>query len=248
MKRHIREIRSPHDPAIGPAHRLLHRMFPRAELLPLRDWRYALAERAAGLWTDLGWHIIVAELDGRVHGVATANYVGNVNVGMIGYIGVDAKGRASGVGGDLRERMREILQRDALRMRSVPLRAIVGEIHAYNPWLRHLVRYSGALALDFPYRQPSIRSAEKAVPLVLYYQGLDRRRRSLRTEEIRRLIYAIWRRVYRIARPVSRRSFQQMLRSLPPGSRVGARDLSEFPSPGRPRPTHTRRRAGRPRA
>jgi len=238
---HIREIRSPEDRAIGPAHRLLHRMFPRAELLPLRDWRYALRERAAGLWTDLGWHLIAAEVDGRVHGVATANYIGNVNVGMVGYIGVDARGRAGGVGGDLRERLREVLQRDAMRMRGVPLRAIVGEVHAYNPWLRHLVRYSGALALDFPYRQPSIRSAEKTVPLVLYYQGLDRRRRSLRTEEIRRLIYAIWRRVYRVARPVSRRPFQQMLRSLPPGTRIGALDLSEFGSPAGP----SRRRVGR---
>jgi hypothetical protein len=200
-------------------------MFPRSELLPIEDWRCALLERSERLWTDLAWHLVVAERGGRIVGAATGNYVGNISVGLIGYIGVASRGRDRGLGGDLRERLRESLQRDALRMRRIPLRAIVGEVHADNPWLRHLVRYSKALALDFPYRQPSIRSGERTVSLVFYYQGLDRRRRSLRAEEVRRILYAIWRRVYRIDRPMAWPSFRAMVAALPLGARIGARAL-----------------------
>ncbi len=79
----IREVESPTDRALGRAHGLLKRTFPRAELVALPEWRATLRERAAGLWTDLDWHLLIAERGGKVVGAATGSYVGNVNVGLV---------------------------------------------------------------------------------------------------------------------------------------------------------------------
>ncbi len=64
----IREIEFPPDRALGRAHGLLKRTFPRAELVALPEWRETLRERAAGFmdgprlapahrrkWWEGGW-------------------------------------------------------------------------------------------------------------------------------------------------------------------------------------------------
>jgi len=84
----VREILSADDPAFSTAHELLRREFSRAEMLPVRDWRNAMRERREGLWTDIAWHLLVAERGSTVVAAATGSYLGNVNVGVIGYIAV----------------------------------------------------------------------------------------------------------------------------------------------------------------
>ena len=221
----IREIRSATDPAFGHAYRLLTRIFPRAELLPKRDWIDVMRERDEGLWTDLNWHLLVAERGGKTVGAASGSYVGNVNVGIIGYIAVRREARAARVGPRLRQRLCAAFRRDARRMRRRPLDGIVGEVRADNPWLRQLVRATGAIALDFPYYQPSLAGRGLPVPLVLYYQPLRRRRRWLSGAEVRRLLYTMWRRPYRIAKPLSRPAFRRMMRHLAGRRRIGQRAL-----------------------
>lgn len=222
---HIREIRSAKDPAFGAAYGLLRGAFPRVELLPRREWVQLLQERELELWTDVMWHLLVAERAGEVLGAATGSYIGNVNVGMIGYIAVSAEARSQGLGPRLRRRLRQAFERDALRLRGEPLQAIVGEVHADNPWLRHLVRREGALALDFDYYQPSLRPKPDPVPMILYYQPLDRPRKWLGSAELRRLLYALWRRPYRISRPLGRPAFRRMMRQLQKRRRIGVRAL-----------------------
>jgi hypothetical protein len=219
----IREVQAPDDRALGRAHGLLKRIFPRAELLPVRDWRETLREREAGLWTDLGWHLLVAQQGRRLVGAASGSYIGNVNVGLVGYVGVIGELRGHGIGERLRRGLRAAIARDAQRIHGRPLGALIGEVHTENRWLAHLVRETGVLALDFPYSQPSLHRTARHVDLVLYYQPLLRRRRSLPTDEVRRLVYTMWRRVYRIDRPLARRLFWRMLRALPPGGHVGSR-------------------------
>jgi hypothetical protein len=221
----IREVRSPRDREVGRAHRLLKRVFPSAELLPVREWREALRERAAGLWTDMDWHLLVAEAGPRLLGAASGTYVGNINVGLVGYVAVVRGARACGLGGRLRRALRRAIARDALRVHGRPLRALIGEVHVYNPWLAHLVREEAALALDFPYVQPSLHHTQQPVGLVLYYQSLDARRRWLPADDVRRLVYSLWRRVYRVDRPLRQAPFRRMLRSLARRGRVGPRPL-----------------------
>jgi hypothetical protein len=222
----IREVASPSDRAIGRAHGILKRTFPRAELVRLPDWRETLRERAAGLWTDLDWHLFVAERDGKLLGAATGSYVGKVNVGLVGYVAVLREARGRSVGDRLRRGLRDAFVNDARRIHARPLEALVGEVHLDNPWLAHLVRERRALALDFPYFQPSLHRRADPVKLVLYVEPVGRSRASLPAEEVRQLVYTVWRRIYRIDRPLSHPSFRRMLRALQPGSRIRALRLS----------------------
>jgi GNAT superfamily N-acetyltransferase len=221
----IREIRTASDPAVVRAHRLLRRIFPRAELSPRREWTRTLREGEHGLWTDMAWHLLVAERGGTVLGVASGTYLGNVNVGVVGYVAVTSAARSLGLGPRLRRRLRERFERDARRVREGALGAIVGEVHADNRWLKTLVRRHGAIALDFPFEQPAIAGTLKPVPLVLYYEPLDRPRRSLEAAELRRLLFSLYRRAYRISRPLQRPPFRRMLKSLAGRRRIGQRRL-----------------------
>ncbi|HXV91387.1 MAG TPA: GNAT family N-acetyltransferase [Gemmatimonadales bacterium] len=229
----VREILRADDPGLGRAHRLLRGVFPRAELLPVREWRYVLAERDARVWSDLTWHLLIAELDGRTVGAASGNYLGSLNVGIIGYVAVAPGARARGLGPRLRRRLAELFDVDARALGGRPLDALVGEVHATNPWLHHLVRREGAVALDFDYHQPALGHGTRAVPLVLYHQPVRRRRRAIPAAVVRRLIYALWRRAYRVPRPLRSAIFRRMLRDLAGRRLVGQRML---PAPSRARP------------
>lgn len=221
----IREITDPRDPAMGAAYRLLTRIFPRAEMLPRSAWMDVMRERAAGVWTDLNWHLFVARHQGRIVGAATGTYLGHINIGLIGYVAVGPAARSSGIGPRLRWALHLAFERDANRLRSRPLKALVGEVRPDNPWLRRLVGH-GAIALDLPYFQPSLRRRGPEVPLVLYYQPLLADRVSLPAKEVRRLLYAIWRRAYRIPKPLTHPTFRKMLRAIAGRPRVGQRRLA----------------------
>lgn len=219
----VREIRSAQDPSFTGAHRLLRRIFPRSEMMPRRAWIQVLRERAQGLWTDLNWHLFVAERDGAVIGAASGSYLGNINVGVVGYVAVDAAARARGLGPRLRRALVRAFMRDARDVNGTELRAVVGEVHADNPWLRVLVSRHHAIALDFPYYQPALHRTEKGVPLVMYYEPIGARRRSLPVGEVRRLLYTMWRRAYRVPSPLANANFRRMLRALNGRRRIGSR-------------------------
>ncbi len=249
----FREIRHPDDPAIAGAYRLLRRVFSARELVRRRDLREAIVERNRGVLGDLNWHMIVAERAGVLVGVATVSYLGDLNVGMVGYLAVRAGERSGGVGLKLRAKLLRALHRDALRIRGRPVDALVGEVKAENPWLTHLVTVHEALALDFPYWQPSIDGRARPVPLVLYYQPIARERTSLGADEVRRLLYAIWRRLYRVPKPMKDPRFRRMLAAIQGRRRIGSR-LPGAPvraSSGRVRRTRPstsrRRRSSSPR-
>lgn len=219
----VREVVHSADPSVARGHRLLRRIFPRTELVSVVEWRQSLREREAGLWTDVGWHLLVAELDGEVIGVAAGTYLGNVNTGIIGYLAVSRADRHHGIGPMLRARLRALFQRDARQIRGLPLQAVVGEVQPDNPWLRTLARRKRVLALDISYLQPGLRRGERPLPLVCYYESLDRIRRRLPAPMVRRLLYTIWRRIYRIPRPMADPAFRRMLQELSGRSWIGPR-------------------------
>lgn len=230
----IREIQSLDDPRFGVAYDLLRRTFPREEMQPRRDWVTVMSEREQGLFTDINWHLLVAMRGDQVVGAASGSYLGNVNIGLIGYIAVDPAERSQGLGPTLRRRLRLAFEKDARRVRKRGLRAIIGEVEADNPWLRHLVRRHRAIPLDFPYHQPSLGARHKPVPLVLYYEPLTDQPTWLPVAQVRRLLYTLWRRPYRVAAPLKDPAFRRMLRSLEGRRRIGARDLPPARAIGRP--------------
>lgn len=204
----------PNDPSLPAAHSLLRGTFAKHELVSLRDWRDTLTERQAQIWTDSAWHLFVAERQGKVLGAATGTYLGNVNVGVIGYLTVDPSARRLGLGPRLRRRLKLAFQRDARNIQGGELAGVVGEVRRDNPWLKVLIRRADVIALDFPYFQPGLRPGERAVPLVLYYEGVGVQRKTLGGAELRRLLYTIWRRVYRMARPLTSKAFRRMIGEL----------------------------------
>jgi len=223
----IREIVSTRDPQFIPAHRLLKRIFHAAEMMPRADWADVLRERQLGLWTDTAWHLLVAERGGRAVAVASGMYLGNLNIGVVGYVATIPAARALGLGPRLRRRLRDYLERDARRVLGRSLEAIVGEVRVDNPWLRTLVRRYQAIALDFPYHQPAMGAGGEKVPLVLYYEPLVRVRKSLGAAELRRLLYGLYRRAYRIPRPLARPVFRHMLKSIEGRRRIGQMQLPD---------------------
>ena len=89
----IREVLHSTDPAVARGHGLVWRTFHKSESVGRGEWLNSLREREAGLWTDLRWHLLVAELAGAVIGVATGTYLGNINTAVIGYIAVSRAAR-----------------------------------------------------------------------------------------------------------------------------------------------------------
>jgi len=225
----VREVVDPSDPAVATGHRMLGRIFPSTELVRVVEWRQSLREGQAGLWTDFRWHLLVAEEDGEVIGVTTGTYLGNVNTGVIGYLAVSPAARHRGMGPRLRARLRALFQRDARQIGGRDLQAVVGEVRRDNPWLRTLAKRSRVLALDFNYLQPGLRPDAHPQPLVCYYESLDRIRRRLPVAMLRRLLYTIWRRIYRIARPMSEPAFRRMLTELSGRRWIGPLRLEAHP-------------------
>jgi GNAT superfamily N-acetyltransferase len=225
----IRQILDPSDPAIARGHDLLCRTFPKDELVSRRDWRNALREQRAHLPTDITWHLVVAEKNGSVIGVATGNYLGNVNIGFVGYLAVSPAARGLGVGPRLRGRLRSLFRRDAVWIRGEPLQAVMGEVRRDNPWLRHLIRSDRILALDFAYQQPRLHRGGHPVPLVLYYEAQSEAPRRLPAVLVRQILYTSWRRIYRIDRPLANPVFRRMLRGLEKKRFVGALGPHDLP-------------------
>lgn len=224
----IREIVDPLDPALGDTYALLAANFTREERVLLSAWKGSLEERAGGLLADVAWHLLVAEQDGRVVGLSSGTYLGNVNVGVIGYLAISPLVRAGGLGTRLRRRLRTLFARDALRITKEPLDAIIGEVSLGNRWLRTLEGREGVLLLDFPYFQPGLYEGDDPSPYVLYYESLGRPRRRFPTSELRRLLFTIWRRIYRVARPLERPAFRAMMKALDNRRTIGPLDLSRM--------------------
>lgn len=221
----IREIVDPGDPALRPAYALLTRTFHRSERVALREWIGSLRERASGLTSDVAWHLLVAEHRGKVVGLASGTYLGNVNLGVIGYLAMSPAVRSKGIGTRLRARLRQRFARDAERLAGRPLAAIIGEVSETNPWLRTLSGRPAVLVLDFPYYQPRLSDDDDPSPFLLYYESMGAPRTRLAVGELKRILYTVWRRIYRVSRPLDRPAFRLMLRSLNGRRTVGRRRL-----------------------
>jgi GNAT superfamily N-acetyltransferase len=229
----IREVVHSTDPVLPKVHDLIRRSFPPHELVRRFEWRDSLREREAGLWSDSRWHLVVAEQRGAVIAVASGTYLGNINLGVVGYLAVSPKARGLGLGPRTRARLRSLFLKDAREIAGKRLEAVIGEVRRDNPWLRALIRSQSVLALDFTYFQPRLRPGDHAVPLVLYYEGVAKPRRRLTTARIRNILYSTWRRIYRIPRPMSHPAFRRMLKDLEGRASVGEIKVRDLPPPVR---------------
>lgn len=210
----IREITNSDDPALRRVYALLTRSFHHKERVTLREWRDSLREKASELPLDTAWHLLVAERAEQVVGLASGTYLGNVNLGVIGYLAMVPSLRSLGIGTRLRSRLRAVFARDAIRQGQPGLKGIIGEVNANNPWLERLSLRPAVLVLDFIYYQPRLHVEHKPSPYVLYYESMQAPRARIPVGELQRILYTVWRRVYRVSRPLERPAFRAMLHEL----------------------------------
>lgn len=237
----ISAVSSVRDPLFRRAFSLYSAIFPPTERIDREYFRNLLEEKRLGLLTPFNFHFLVAHEGERVLGFISGTYLAIANLGFVGYLAVRPSAAGRQVGSRLRQRLVELVRRDALAAGHPRLRGMMGEIEEDNPWL-HTMRRRGALALDLNYLQPAT-DGTAVVPLVLYLQPTsDRRVRSLPASTLRRVLYAIYRRLYRIRFPLRRAEFRRMLRQLEGRARVGTRPLkSEGLPPAGPGPGRRKR-------
>ena len=219
------------NPLFSEALRLYRRVFPEKERIDRAYFVSILEEKRRGLLEPFNLHFLVARAEGRVRGLAVGSYLAVVNLGFVGYLAVDPAYSGAGMGRLLRERLVRALRRDARAAGHAELLGVLGEVEAENPWLSHLLRNPRLLPLDIQYRQPALGRNVPAVPLVLYLEATRRPIRSLPVKRVRALLYAIYRRVYRIRFPLRNPAFRAMMRELKGRRTVGRRKLRTAAAP-----------------
>jgi hypothetical protein len=221
----IEEIDDPASPWFGRAMSLSARIFPPKEQLDQRELEELLLEKRLGLLYPSNVHFLVAHRANEFSGFAQGSYLAGPNVCFVSYLAVRPSRTRGRVGPLLRQRLIFECRRDAIANRRRDIWAVVGEVEHKNPWLRTLVRSRGVIALDIAYEQPPLSAGGSPVPLTLYVQRRDRAVASMRAREVRALVYAIYRNVYRIRFPTRHESFQRIIASIGGRNRVGQIDL-----------------------
>ncbi len=235
------------DPGFSGMMKLFGRVFPAKEKIDRSYFEDILAEKRLGLLDPFNTHVLIARRDGSpVLGFATGTYLAVVNMGFVGYLAVDPRSKGLRIGGRLRQRLIKEMRKDARAAGHPDLEGVLGEIERINPWLRHLVRERDVLALDVDYRQPPLRKGSPEVPLVLYIETIGAPIHRLSATTVRAVLYAIYRRLYRLRFPLREPSFRTMLRSLGKRRQVGPLRLAPLSTAKAESRPPSRRSSGSP--
>ena len=213
------------SPLFRASYALYRRVFPRDEQMPKRYFHEHLTEARLGLSRPFNFHYLVACRGDEVLGFSCGTYLALENMGFVDYLAVDEGATGRGIGTKLRAELVRCLRRDALDAGHEGLTAVLGEVQPGSRWLRRLVGSGRAVALDIDYRQPPLEAGKRAVSLVLYLEPVDAPFEGLEAGQASRLLYALYRRLYRIPYPLQDPSFRYMLKQLRGRNRVGAKTL-----------------------
>jgi GNAT superfamily N-acetyltransferase len=210
------------DPLADDALALIDEMFSPQDRHGLAELRYELAERRLGMFTTYNFHLLAAMLPGddRPAGTTCGVYLGGVNAGFVMYLAVRREHRGRRIARLLRPALIEAFGADARAGGQQDVRWVLGEVRQSSPWLRRLVRTRGAIPFDLRYYHPGM-TPGTSEPYVLYRQPVSDHRHDLPVVEVRRIIYAIYRRAYRVRYPLQRESFATMVEELDGRETVG---------------------------
>ena len=219
----IVEIEDERGRLAAEALRLIERAFAPQERQPVEQIAMEIEEKRLGLLTSYDFHLFVAVDPGRrVVAVASGVYLGGVNTGFITYLAVRRRARGERLGRRMRTALINAFRSDARILDWSNLDAVVGEVRTESPWLQRLVRDRAVVPLDLTYYHPGIEPGEGATRWTLYRQKFADEREALPVDEVRKLLYAIWRRAYRVQWPLRRDAFRDMLDQLEGRDRVGS--------------------------
>ncbi len=191
------------------------------DVQPMADLLSELEEGRRGMYSGGGYHLLAMLDEGEKPAAAAAGiYLRGIDAAFVTYLAVRADQRRRRLGRKLRAHLTESIRQEAVRLDGNDPAWIVGEVRRRSPWLRTLVRAGKAIPFDFPYFHPWMpRSAEGRY--VLYREPVADPRPELPAEEVARLLYAIWRRAYRVRFPLQNDVFRYMLAQIEARGTIG---------------------------
>lgn len=218
----IVEVEDERSPLAREALGLIRDAFPPNERQPLDQIGMEVAEKRLGLLTSYDFHLFAALSEtGGVMAVVAGVYLGGVNAGMVTYLAVRPEYRSKELGRRMRMTLVEAFRAAARRWEWNDLHWVVGEVRLDNPWLARLVRDRGAIPIDLAYYHPGV-GPDSDERWVLYRQPVGDARPEIPAQEVGQLVYAIWRRAYRVRWPLEHEGFAAMLEELQGKEMVGS--------------------------
>jgi len=216
------EILDERDPRAEAALQVIAGAFRRPDRQPLSELRSEIAEIRLDLLSTPEFHLVAAvSSTGEVMGTVCGLYLAGVNAGFITYLAVDPTFRGRGVAPALRSGLVERLRQDARSEGRPDLDCVLGEVRAGNRWLKRLLRRRGVLTFDLEYFHPGMDPTEPHDRYVLYRQPVGDARPDLPASRVRRMLYAIYRRGYRVRYPLQSPGFLHMMNQLERRTTVG---------------------------
>lgn len=181
----------------------------------LDELRCEIAEKRLDLLSAYDYHLLsMLDAEDAVMGTVVGVYLEGVNAGFVTYLAVRPAYRDRGVARRLRTHLVTLCRADAQRAEWEDLAWVLGEVRHDNQWLRRLIRERGAIVFDLDYYHPGMVPGAAPARYVLYRQPVGDARRSLPAQDVRRILFAVYRRGYRVRYPLLRDGFRHMLGQL----------------------------------
>lgn len=191
------------------------------DVQPVNDLLSEVEERRRGMPSGGDYHLLaLVDEGGRAAAAAAGIYLEGVNAGFVTYLAVRQDLRGQLLGRRLRAHLVDSICGEARRKTGRDPAWVVGEVRSGSPWLRTLVHAGRAIPFGFPYFHPWMPRRSEG-RYVLYREPLADARAELPGDEVVRLVYAIWRRAYRIRFPLQSDTFCYMLDRLQSAGTVG---------------------------
>ncbi|HET6762677.1 MAG TPA: GNAT family N-acetyltransferase [Longimicrobiaceae bacterium] len=211
------EINDERDPLAVPTLELIRRAI--RDVQPVEDLLSELEERRRGLPSGAEHHLVALVENGQPLAAVAGLYLPTVNAGFITYLAVHENARGRLLGRQLRARLVDAFRADA-HAAGRELAWTVGEVRRESPWLRTLVSHGQAIPFAFSYFHPWQTRASEG-KYVLYREPVGDARAELPAGEVLGLVYAIWRRAYRIRFPLQSEVFCYMIEQMEGVETVG---------------------------
>lgn len=191
------------------------------DVQPVNDLLSEIEERRTGMPSGGDYHLLaMVDATGRAAAAAAGIYLEGVNAGFVTYLAVRPDLRGKLLGRGLRGHLLESIRAEARRKNGADPAWLVGEVRSGSPWLQTLVGAGKVIPFDLPYFHPWM-SRRSEGRYVLYREPIADARAELPAHEVVRLVYAIWRRAYRIRFPLQSETFCYMLERLRATGTIG---------------------------